>query len=204
MLNLFLALLLSSFSADNLSAPDEDGEMNNLQLAFARINRGLRYVRRAMWDFCCSVLRQPKATAEKKAMMKLAAQNPAVVSNCISNHKAALELSKDEEKHKENHAGMERNEEKQQVANEHKDDFLTNPDSSIRVPIALGESDIDDDEQSTFTETEQVRALLFKCIVLPTIFARVHLKCWLHYIKNPPCLAQGVSDNLLSHRIIEC
>uniref|UniRef100_H9GF31 Sodium channel protein n=1 Tax=Anolis carolinensis TaxID=28377 RepID=H9GF31_ANOCA len=69
-LNLFLALLLSSFSADNLSAPDEDGEMNNLQLAFARINRGLNHAKRAMWDFCCHVLRQPKATAEKKAMMK--------------------------------------------------------------------------------------------------------------------------------------
>ncbi|XP_015423799.1 PREDICTED: LOW QUALITY PROTEIN: sodium channel protein type 5 subunit alpha [Myotis davidii] len=41
-LNLFLALLLSSFSADNLTAPDEDGEMNNLQLALARIQRGLQ------------------------------------------------------------------------------------------------------------------------------------------------------------------
>uniref|UniRef100_A0A670J131 Sodium channel protein n=1 Tax=Podarcis muralis TaxID=64176 RepID=A0A670J131_PODMU len=116
-LNLFLALLLSSFSADNLSAPDEDGEMNNLQLAFARINRGLNYAKRAMWDFCCSVLRQPKATAEKKAMMKLAAQNPAQV--------------------------------------DHNDDFMTNPNLSICVPIAPGESDIEDDEQSTFTETDQ-------------------------------------------------
>uniref|UniRef100_A0A8B9MA52 Sodium channel protein n=1 Tax=Accipiter nisus TaxID=211598 RepID=A0A8B9MA52_9AVES len=65
-LNLFLALLLSSFSADNLSAPDEDGEMNNLQLAFARINRGLQYVKHTMWNFCCNVLRHPKTTAEKK------------------------------------------------------------------------------------------------------------------------------------------
>uniref|UniRef100_A0A4W3HUR4 Sodium channel protein type 4 subunit alpha B-like n=1 Tax=Callorhinchus milii TaxID=7868 RepID=A0A4W3HUR4_CALMI len=39
-LNLFLALLLSSFSADNLSSPDEDGEMNNLQIALARIQHG--------------------------------------------------------------------------------------------------------------------------------------------------------------------
>uniref|UniRef100_A0A670J1E9 Sodium channel protein n=1 Tax=Podarcis muralis TaxID=64176 RepID=A0A670J1E9_PODMU len=109
-LNLFLALLLSSFSADNLSAPDEDGEMNNLQLAFARINRGLNYAKRAMWDFCCSVLRQPKAT--------------------------------------------------QQV--DHNDDFMTNPNLSICVPIAPGESDIEDDEQSTFTETDQVSCSSFK------------------------------------------
>nr|XP_012611850.1 sodium channel protein type 5 subunit alpha isoform X4 [Microcebus murinus] len=57
-LNLFLALLLSSFSADNLTAPDEDGEMNNLQLALARIHRGLRFVKRTTWDFCCGLLRR--------------------------------------------------------------------------------------------------------------------------------------------------
>ncbi|XP_077959281.1 sodium channel protein type 4 subunit alpha A isoform X1 [Gasterosteus aculeatus] len=40
-LNLFLALLLSSFSGDNLSTGDEDGEMNNLQIAIGRITRGV-------------------------------------------------------------------------------------------------------------------------------------------------------------------
>ncbi|XP_060950417.1 sodium channel protein type 4 subunit alpha A isoform X2 [Limanda limanda] len=42
-LNLFLALLLSSFSGDNLSAGDEDGEMNNLQIAIGRITRGINW-----------------------------------------------------------------------------------------------------------------------------------------------------------------
>uniref|UniRef100_A0A8C3TWL2 Sodium channel protein n=1 Tax=Catharus ustulatus TaxID=91951 RepID=A0A8C3TWL2_CATUS len=128
-LNLFLALLLSSFSADNLSAPDEDGEMNNLQLAFARINRGLQYAKKAAWSFCCNVLRHPKTTAEKKAMMKLA----------------------------ENHAedGGNKNGEKHPAITD--DDFMTNPDLSICVPIAVGESDIEeeDEEQSTFTEMEK-------------------------------------------------
>lgn len=40
MLNLFLALLLSSFSGDNLSIGEDDGEMNNLQIAIGRITRG--------------------------------------------------------------------------------------------------------------------------------------------------------------------
>ncbi|XP_047672352.1 sodium channel protein type 4 subunit alpha B isoform X3 [Tachysurus fulvidraco] len=40
-LNLFLALLLSSFSGDNLSSSDDDGEMNNLQIAISRITRGI-------------------------------------------------------------------------------------------------------------------------------------------------------------------
>lgn len=45
MLNLFLALLLSSFSGDNLSASDEDGEMNNLQIAIGRITRGISWLK---------------------------------------------------------------------------------------------------------------------------------------------------------------
>lgn len=44
-LNLFLALLLSSFSGDNLSAGDDDGEMNNLQIAIARITRGIDWLK---------------------------------------------------------------------------------------------------------------------------------------------------------------
>ncbi|XP_065483594.1 sodium channel protein type 5 subunit alpha-like isoform X2 [Caloenas nicobarica] len=157
-LNLFLALLLSSFSADNLSAPDEDGEMNNLQLAFARINRGLQYVKRTTWNFCCNVLRHPKTTAEKKAMMKLAAQNTGALNNCMNSHTTA-ELGKDTENCKENHAedGMTKNGEKHLGITDN-DDFMTNPDLSICVPIAVGESDIEeeDEEQSTFTEMEQL------------------------------------------------
>lgn len=45
MLNLFLALLLSSFSGDNLAASDDDGEMNNLQIAIARMTRGIDWVK---------------------------------------------------------------------------------------------------------------------------------------------------------------
>ncbi|XP_052663478.1 sodium channel protein type 5 subunit alpha isoform X3 [Harpia harpyja] len=156
-LNLFLALLLSSFSADNLSAPDEDGEMNNLQLAFARINRGLQYVKHTTWDFCCNVLRHPKTTAEKKAMMKLAAQNTGALNNCMNSH-TTTDLGKDMENHKENHAedGMNKNGQKHLGITDN-DDFMTNPDLSICVPIAVGESDIEeeDEEQSTFTEMEQ-------------------------------------------------
>ncbi|TTO31541.1 Sodium channel protein type 4 subunit alpha B [Bagarius yarrelli] len=44
-LNLFLALLLSSFSGDNLASSDEDGEMNNLQIAISRINRGIDWIK---------------------------------------------------------------------------------------------------------------------------------------------------------------
>ncbi|NWT73761.1 SC4AA protein, partial [Prunella himalayana] len=44
-LNLFIALLLSSFSADSLQTTEDDGEMNNLRIAFARIRKGFHFVK---------------------------------------------------------------------------------------------------------------------------------------------------------------
>ncbi|XP_068581767.1 sodium channel protein type 4 subunit alpha B isoform X2 [Cebidichthys violaceus] len=44
-LNLFLALLLSSFSGDNLAAPEEEGE-NNLQIAINRISRAVDWTKK--------------------------------------------------------------------------------------------------------------------------------------------------------------
>uniref|UniRef100_A0ACB8FVR2 Uncharacterized protein n=1 Tax=Sphaerodactylus townsendi TaxID=933632 RepID=A0ACB8FVR2_9SAUR len=52
--------------------PDEDGEMNNLQLAFARINRGLHYARRPCGISAAAALRNRRRV--KKAMMKLVAK----------------------------------------------------------------------------------------------------------------------------------
>ncbi|XP_056879307.1 sodium channel protein type 4 subunit alpha B isoform X1 [Takifugu flavidus] len=43
-LNLFLALLLSSFSGDNLTTQDDEGE-NNLQIAINRINRAMSWTK---------------------------------------------------------------------------------------------------------------------------------------------------------------
>ncbi|XP_072298967.1 sodium channel protein type 4 subunit alpha B [Eucyclogobius newberryi] len=48
-LNLFLALLLSSFSGDNLSASDDDSE-NNLQIAVNRIHNGIDWTKTKIRD----------------------------------------------------------------------------------------------------------------------------------------------------------
>lgn len=50
-LNLFLALLLSSFSSDNLTAIEEDTDANNLQTAVARIKKGINYVKQTLREF---------------------------------------------------------------------------------------------------------------------------------------------------------
>lgn len=149
-LNLFLALLLSSFSADNLTAPDEDGEMNNLQLALARIQRGLRFVKRTTWDFCCSLLKRPQdMTARKKAM-----GTPAVppttggLPSCVAGH-SSTELEKGPDATRKET----RFDEKQQAELSHRDagkepeGSTGDAESSVHVPIAVAESDIEDHEE---------------------------------------------------------
>ncbi|XP_027144836.1 sodium channel protein type 4 subunit alpha A isoform X3 [Larimichthys crocea] len=64
-LNLFLALLLSSFSGDNLSAGDDDGEMNNLQIAIGRITRGIDWLKAFVVRMVLRLLgRKPKEPDE--------------------------------------------------------------------------------------------------------------------------------------------
>ncbi|CAM4535545.1 unnamed protein product [Caretta caretta] len=144
-LNLFIALLLNSFSADNLQAPEDDAEVNNLQIAFARIHKGLHLLKHSTWDYCCGKLRHPKKVTKKK--IKLAAEN-----TCV-------EIGKEGKKCKENHSNnvTEKNGEKCSVSI--LEDFITNPNMFVCVPIAEAESDSedyedDDDNPSTFTEME--------------------------------------------------
>lgn len=131
-LNLFLALLLSSFSADNLTAPDEDGEMNNLQLALARIQRGLRFVKRTTWDFCCGLLRR-----RPKKPMALATHSQ--LPSCITTPRSPPppEVEKAPPARKET-----RFEEDRRPGQGTPGD--TEP---VCVPIAMAESDTDDQEE---------------------------------------------------------
>uniref|UniRef100_A0A3B3V8B2 Sodium channel protein n=1 Tax=Poecilia latipinna TaxID=48699 RepID=A0A3B3V8B2_9TELE len=119
LLNLFLALLLSSFSSDNLSAPDEDGEMNNLQIAIHRITLGLGWCRRQVVDFFNGNLkRRRQKRKEAKAMMNLG-----------------------------------RHVEKYVVPED--DSYMTNPNLTISVPIAPGESDVEFPEEEEEEEEEE-------------------------------------------------
>ncbi|KAI4886453.1 hypothetical protein NFI96_010238 [Prochilodus magdalenae] len=143
-LNLFLALLLSSFSADNLSAPDEDGEMNNLQIAIARIQRGIGWLRRALCDFFNGNFKRRRQKAkEAKAMLKL------------------KRLSQQAQRAEGNGTAgvIARTGDKCTTTD---DSYMTNPNLTISVPIAPGESDVefpeeedDDDEASESSDEEE-------------------------------------------------
>uniref|UniRef100_A0A8C4YLQ3 Sodium channel protein n=1 Tax=Gopherus evgoodei TaxID=1825980 RepID=A0A8C4YLQ3_9SAUR len=150
-LNLFIALLLNSFSADNFQAPEDDGEVNNLKIAFARIHRGLHLVKHATWDYCCGRCQHPKKAAKKKK--KLAAKN------------ACVDVGKEGKICKENHSNnvTEKNGDKCSVSI--LEDFITNPNMFVCVPLAEADSDSGDyeeDKTTTFSETEysrQVRSI---------------------------------------------
>ncbi|KAM5314703.1 sodium channel protein type 5 subunit alpha isoform 3-T3 [Glossophaga mutica] len=131
-LNLFLALLLSSFSADNLTAPDEDGEMNNLQLALARIQRGLRFLKRATWDFCCGLLqRRP----QKPAALAAQGQLPSCIATSSSPPPADAEK-----------APLACKETRFQEGQRPGQGTPGEPEP-VCVPIAVAESDTDDQEE---------------------------------------------------------
>uniref|UniRef100_A0A7N4PJ42 Sodium channel protein n=1 Tax=Sarcophilus harrisii TaxID=9305 RepID=A0A7N4PJ42_SARHA len=149
-LNLFLALLLSSFSADNLTAPDEDGEMNNLQLALARIQRGLRFVKRTTWDFCCSLLKRPRDMATRKKATGPPAVPPAPsgLPSCVAGHgstelEKVPETARKETRFDETKPGNPNS----RGAGKEPGEFPGDPESSVHVPIAVAESDIEDHEE---------------------------------------------------------
>uniref|UniRef100_A0AAQ5WZZ3 Sodium channel protein n=1 Tax=Amphiprion ocellaris TaxID=80972 RepID=A0AAQ5WZZ3_AMPOC len=81
-LNLFLALLLSSFSADNLAATDDDGEPNNLQLAVARIKLGIAWLKANIRVFVATVLKKQPIEDEQKPLDEMYEKK----LNCIANH----------------------------------------------------------------------------------------------------------------------
>ncbi|XP_025127846.3 sodium channel protein type 5 subunit alpha isoform X3 [Bubalus bubalis] len=142
-LNLFLALLLSSFSADNLTAPEEDGEMNNLQLALARIQRGLRFIKRTTWDFCCGLLQRPP---QKPAALASQGQLPGCIAT--SSPPPPPESEKAPPARKET-----RFEEGQRPGQGAPGDA-----EPVCVPIALAESDTDDpeeDEENSLSTEEE-------------------------------------------------
>ncbi|XP_017557725.1 sodium channel, voltage-gated, type I like, alpha b isoform X4 [Pygocentrus nattereri] len=144
-LNLFLALLLSSFSADNLAATDDDSEMNNLQIAVGRIQKGVALVKSALQQFFQSVFLaggKPGALDEEKPLDDLHSDGK---ENCLANHApVAVDLGKDFLKEGcvspgngvEGHV-------KYSIEEGDYMSFIHNPSLTVTVPIAVGESDFE-------------------------------------------------------------
>ncbi|XP_006029545.1 sodium channel protein type 2 subunit alpha-like isoform X10 [Alligator sinensis] len=143
-LNLFLALLLSSFSSDNLAATDDDNEMNNLQIAVARIQKGIDYVKKKLREFVQKAfVRKQKALEEIKALEELNNKK----DSCISNH-TVVEISKDLNYLRDGNGttsgvGTGSSVEKYIIEENDYMSFINNPGLTVTVPIAVGESDFE-------------------------------------------------------------
>ncbi|XP_053794496.1 sodium channel protein type 5 subunit alpha-like [Vidua chalybeata] len=65
-LNLFIALLLSSFNLDGPEGQEEPGEGTKYQIAIAQIHKSLKAVKDRIWDHCCKRMRGSLRRADKK------------------------------------------------------------------------------------------------------------------------------------------
>ncbi|XP_067825161.1 sodium channel protein type 4 subunit alpha-like isoform X1 [Heptranchias perlo] len=145
-LNLFLALLLSSFSADNLSASDDDNEMNNLQIALNRITRAIDFMK----NFILNIFRRNKVVQEEKQLDDLC---PSKTGGLDFNHT-------DPETGKEQNSkldGISTNKGKYLPDKADHVGLLANAHLTVHVPIAEAESDAEEDEQSSEADIEDVK-----------------------------------------------
>ncbi|EPQ02262.1 Sodium channel protein type 7 subunit alpha [Myotis brandtii] len=127
-LYLFLALVIS-FSSCNAATHAENEEAKNLQCAMARIKKGICYV---LSKILCKRLNVPKDTVDNV--------NDTHVKENISGHTLS-ELSNTEDVLKDK--GKSSGTEKTTVTENESESLIPSPSASETVPIASGESDIE-------------------------------------------------------------
>ncbi|KAI5941767.1 Sodium channel protein type 3 subunit alpha [Manis javanica] len=158
-LNLFLALLLSSFSSENLAATDDDNEMNNLQIAVGRMQKGIDYVKNKIHEcFQKTFLRKPK-------VIEIHEGNK--IDSCMSNN-TGIEISKELNYLKDGNGttsgvGTGSSVEKYVIDENDYMSFINNPSLTVTVPIAVGESDFENlntEEFSSESELEESKEKL--------------------------------------------
>uniref|UniRef100_A0A803Y781 Sodium channel protein n=1 Tax=Meleagris gallopavo TaxID=9103 RepID=A0A803Y781_MELGA len=134
-LNLFLALLLSSFSADNLAVTDDDNEMNNLQIAVARMQKGIDYVKRKAREFI------------QKAFVKKQKDHDYIKD--VNGTTSGIGTGSSVEKYIIDESDYM--------------SFINNPSLTVTVPIAVGESDFENlntEEFSSESDLEESKEKL--------------------------------------------
>ncbi|XP_041259196.1 sodium channel protein type 2 subunit alpha-like isoform X10 [Onychostruthus taczanowskii] len=130
-LNLFLALLLSSFSSDNLAATDDDNEMNNLQIAVARIQKGIDYVKKKAGE-CVRRSCLGKQAAVNQRTDQLNDEGNRCISNCTVTEPM---IDTNDGKNENGMATV--------IGGNDYTSFINNPSITVTVPIAVGESDFE-------------------------------------------------------------
>uniref|UniRef100_A0AAV2LYI5 Sodium channel protein type 8 subunit alpha n=1 Tax=Knipowitschia caucasica TaxID=637954 RepID=A0AAV2LYI5_KNICA len=152
-LNLFLALLLSSFSADNLAATDDDGEPNNLQISVMRIKKGIAWFKSKMRIVMASLLKKPLMEDEQKPLEDMYGNKV----NCIANH-TGVDINRDMDYTKNGNgttSGIGSSVGKYVLDDAHMS-FIHNPNLTVCVPIAVGESDFENLNTEDFSSESDI------------------------------------------------
>uniref|UniRef100_A0A8B9KL42 Sodium channel protein n=1 Tax=Astyanax mexicanus TaxID=7994 RepID=A0A8B9KL42_ASTMX len=153
-LNLFLALLLSSFSADNLAATDDDGEMNNLQISVIRIKKGIAWLKIHVRLLVAHVLKKAPLEDEDKPLDDMYDKK----LNIIGNHTGVDIKCGDLDFAKNGNgttSGIGSSVGKYMI-DEDRMSFIHNPNLTVRVPIAVGESDFENLNTEDFSSESDV------------------------------------------------
>uniref|UniRef100_A0A8C5GXU1 Sodium channel protein n=1 Tax=Gouania willdenowi TaxID=441366 RepID=A0A8C5GXU1_GOUWI len=151
-LNLFLALLLSSFSADNLAATDDDGEPNNLQIAVVRIKFGIAWIKSHVRLLVATVLKKPPIEDEQKPLDDMYEKK----LNCIANHTVDINRELDYPKNGNGTTSGIGSSVGKYMIDEDYMSFIHNPNLTVCVPIAVGESDFENLNTEDFSSESDV------------------------------------------------
>uniref|UniRef100_A0AAY5EIN5 Sodium channel protein n=1 Tax=Electrophorus electricus TaxID=8005 RepID=A0AAY5EIN5_ELEEL len=151
-LNLFLALLLSSFSADNLAATDDDGEMNNLQISIIRIKKGIAWVKVHLRLLVAHVLKKAPLEDEDKPLDDMYDKKLNIIGNHTDIKRAEIDYPKNGNG---TTSGIGSSVGKYMI-DEDRMSFIHNPNLTVRVPIAVGESDFENLNTEDFSSESDV------------------------------------------------
>ncbi|KAJ3591979.1 hypothetical protein NHX12_007109 [Muraenolepis orangiensis] len=186
LLNLFLALLLSSFSADNMAATDDDSEINNLQIAIGRIHNGIASAKSFLRQTFCPM------TLDKKRKKKLTGRDGALDDHKLPNN-AAADLIKDFPNRNGDITGVDKDGDKYIVSSMSDGSFIHNLGLTIVVPIAMAESDfLNTDEissESSEIEDDKVSVKKLSDVMILTVFclsvfALIGLQLFMGHLKQ--------------------
>lgn len=151
-----MALLLSSFSADSLAAPDEDGEMNNLQIAIGRIKWGIGFAKAFLVGLVHGKILSPKEIVLSLGWPGGAGESAPEDEKEPPPEDGDKDLKKDN--HILNHVGL-ADGTPPSIELDHLN-IINNPYLTIHVPIASEESDLEmptEEETDTFSEPEDTK-----------------------------------------------
>lgn len=178
MLNLFLALLLSSFSSDSLSPTEDDNEMNNLQIAVARIQKGIDYVKKKARECVQKTCWGKQSVVNQRTATDQLNERDHCISNCTI---AEIRIDTKYQKNENGTATV--------IGGSDYTSFINNPSLTVTVPIAVGESDfehLNTEEFSSDSDLEESKEVRFKYFIfcVNELYQLYSFTVWFFLLRN--------------------